>query len=90
LAVLTTQQILSFIQYKIAATHAAGEDIRALLTNPEIAFSLQVLDGNYNNLMQGSTMNVAASNINQEFAQLLVMVGTNNNDGLGQTPISLF
>jgi hypothetical protein len=90
LAVLTTQQILSFIQYKIAATHAAGEDICALLTNPEVAFSLQVLEGDYDNLMQASSSALATSNIDYEFAQLLVMVGMNSKDGLGQTPISLF
>jgi alkyl sulfatase BDS1-like metallo-beta-lactamase superfamily hydrolase len=90
LAVLTTQQILSFIQYKIAATHAAGEDICALLANPEVAFSLQVLEGNYNNLMQAPGTAVGACNIDRKLAQQLVMVGTNTKDGLGQTPILLF
>ena len=90
MAVLTTQQVLNFIQYKIAATHAAGEDICALLANPEVAFSLQVLEGNYNNLMQAPTSAVAASNIDYGLAPRLVIVGKNSNDGLGQTPISLF
>jgi hypothetical protein len=49
LATITTQQIVGFIQSKIAETHAAGDDILLLLANPEIAFSLQVLDGNYTN-----------------------------------------
>jgi hypothetical protein len=90
LAVLTTQQILGFIQYKIALTHAAGGDICSLLTNPEVAFSLQALDGRYNNLMQAPTLAVAANDINYELAQQSEIVGTNTNDGLGQTPISLF
>ncbi len=85
MAVLTTQQILSFIQHKIAATHAAGENICALLKNPEVAFSLQVLEGNYNNLMQ--VPKVAANDFDYEFAQ---MAGMNTKDGLGQTPIPLF
>jgi hypothetical protein len=86
LAVLTTQQILNFIQYKIATTHAAGEDICALLANPEVAFSLQVLEGNYNNLIQAPVRAVAASNIDYALA----IVGTNTKDGAGQTLISLF
>jgi hypothetical protein len=89
LAVLTTQQILGFIQYKIAVTHAAGGDICTLLTNPEVAFSLQALDGKYNNLMQAPTLDVAA-NDNAYEAQPLVKVDANTKDGLGQTPISLF
>jgi hypothetical protein len=86
LAVLTTQQILSFIQYKIATTHAAGGDICELLENPEVAFSLQVLEVNYNNLMQAPT--AAVSNIDYELMQQLVIVDAN--DGLGQIPISMF
>lgn len=88
MAVLTTQQILSFIQYKIATTHAAGEDICALLTHPEVAFSLQVLEGNYNNLMQASTL-VLAANDNDYEAQPLIIVDANTKDGFGQTPILL-
>jgi hypothetical protein len=90
LAVLTTQQILGFIQYKIAVTHAAGGDICALLRNPEVAFSLQALDGKYNNLMQAPTLAVAANDIDYELAQQLEIVEANTKDGLGQAPISLF
>jgi hypothetical protein len=90
LAVLTTQQILSFIQYKIAATHAAGEDICVLLTNPEIAFSLHVLESSYNNLTQAPVGVAAASNIDYRLAQHLAIVGAKKNDGSGQTLISLF
>lgn len=89
MAVLTTQQILGFIQHKIATTHAAGEDICALLENPEIAFSLQVLEGNYNNFMQAPTL-VLAANDNDYEAQPLVIVDANTKDGLGQTPILMF
>lgn len=66
MSVLTTQQILGLIQYKIAVTHAAGGDICTLLTNPEVAFSLQALDGKYNNLLQAPTLAVAANDMNYE------------------------
>jgi hypothetical protein len=89
LAVLTTQQILGFIQYKIAVTHAAGGDISTLLTNPEVAFSLQVLDGGYNNLTQAPAMALAANDNDYE-AQQLVIVDANTKDGLDQVSISLF
>jgi hypothetical protein len=88
LAVLTTQQILSFIQYKIATTHAAGGDICELLENPEVAFSLHVLDGNYSNFMQVPA--VAANDNDYELVQRLVIDDTNINDGLGQTPNLMF
>ena len=90
MAVLTTHQILSFIQYKIATTHAAGEDICALLANPEVVFSLHVLDGNYNNWMLVPAMVVAANDIDYELEQQLEIVGMNTNEGLVQTTILLF
>jgi len=87
MSILTTQQILGFIQHKIAITHAAGEDICALLENPEVAFSLQVLEGNYSSFMQTP---ILAANDNDYEAQPLELVDANTKDGLGQTPISLF
>jgi hypothetical protein len=92
LAALTTQQVLSFIQYKIAETHAAGEDIVSLLSNPEIAFSLQVLEGTYDNLMQAPAMAVAANNtnINQDLEWLSMAASSSAIFGSNQTSILLF
>jgi hypothetical protein len=70
LATVITQQIVSFIQEKIAETHAAGQDISSLLANPEIAFSLQVLDGNYSNIEQAPQNKAADENKNTGTEQL--------------------
>jgi hypothetical protein len=79
LATITTQQIVSFIQNKIAETHAAGGDIVNLLANPEIAFSLQVLDSTYNKV---KTTN---DNKNTGTEQLYMTADTNTNNGANQT-----
>jgi hypothetical protein len=79
LATITTQQIVSFIQNKIAETHAAGEDVVNLLANPEIAFSLQVLDSTYNKV---KTTN---DNKNTGTEQLYMAADTNTNNGTNQT-----
>ena len=46
---------LEFIlaQITIAEQHAAGEDLRALLPNSEVAFGLRTVDGSLNNLVPG-------------------------------------
>jgi len=85
LAVITTQQIVSFIQHKIAETHATGGDIVSLLANPEIAFSLQVLDGSYNNAEQAPKNKAAENKKNTGTEQLYMAADTNTNNGTSQT-----
>jgi hypothetical protein len=87
LATITTQQIVSFIQNKIAETHAAGEDILGLLKNPEIAFSLQVLDGSYKKVVQAPVNAAAEDNKNTGTEQLFMAADTNTNHGVSQTTV---
>lgn len=77
---ITTQQIVSFIQSRIAETRAAGEDILNLLANPEIAFSLQVLDGSYNKAGQAPANTAAEDNKNTGAEQLFMTADTNNGE----------
>ena len=87
MATITTQQVLSFIQDKIAETRAEGEDIVSLLANPEIAFSLQVLDGSYNKVTQAPVDKAANDNKNTGTEQLFMTADANTNDGASQTKI---
>jgi hypothetical protein len=80
LATVITRQVLSFIQDKIAETHSAGGDIVDLLENPEIAFSLQVLDGNYSKTEQAPEDKAAEQNNNTGTEQLITTAGKNTND----------
>ena len=56
---------LEFIlaQITIAEQHAAGDDLRALLPNSEVAFGLRTVDGSLNNLVPGQSEFGAADTI---------------------------
>ena len=56
---------LEFIlaQITIAERHAAGEDLRSLLPNSEVAFGLRTIDGTFNNLAPGQEEFGAADTI---------------------------
>lgn len=90
MASITTQQVMGFIQSRIAETHAAGGNILSLLANPEIAFSLQILDRSYNKSVQVPVNTDAADNMNTGMGQLFTTVGTNTNKGESQATVSSF
>jgi hypothetical protein len=73
----TNQQVINYIQRKIAETHAIGEDINTLLDNPEVVFCLQVLDGVSSNLLQ-PLANVHEENTLQENMQPPLKAGANS------------
>lgn len=85
-ALTTTEQALSFIQSNIAEAHAQGKDIMTLLMNPEVAFSLQVLEvDDYNMVLTPVTVS-----INQQEVQIFTMVAANANNGINQIAGLLF
>jgi hypothetical protein len=72
----TTEQALSFIQSKIAQAHAAGDDIMALLTSPEILFSLEVLECGDNSMVLAPVI----INIDEQKVQIFTMVAAKANN----------
>ncbi len=69
-----TERALNFIQGKIAETHAQSGDIFVLLSNPEIAFSLQVLGDADNHLV----LTPVTVNLNQQKVQIFTMLASAN------------
>jgi hypothetical protein len=84
-ALTTTEQALSFIQSNIAEAHANGKDLMTLLMNPEVVFSLQVLEADDKNM----ALTLVNVKVNKQEVQVFTMVAANANGSLGQTPISL-
>jgi hypothetical protein len=56
---------LEFILQQIvfAERHAAGEDLRTMFPNTEVAFGLRTIDGSFNNLLPGQSEFGAADNV---------------------------
>jgi hypothetical protein len=81
-----TEQALSFIQSKIAEVQAIGGDIFALLANPEVAFSLQVLESSDHNMV----LTPVTVNIDQQKVQIFTMLLANANNSAKQTADSHF
>jgi hypothetical protein len=71
----TTEQALSFIQSKIAETHALGNDIMALLISPEIIFSLEVLQSGDNSMVLAPV----TINVDKQMVQIFTLVANANN-----------
>ncbi len=85
-ALTTTEQALSFIQSKIAQAHAQGADVAALLTNPEVIFSLQVLEYADDNMV----LTPVTVNISQQEIQIYTMITAKANSSDKQTVVSHF